>query len=269
MQESPDTTVTQPPDDHAPRRPLEVPELLDAMEPDERAELAPADSEAAEQEQARAAHRSILSALLVPTASNDDGEPERDGEPVDFKRVVNYDDGSDSYYVFTIVHTRTGAEVETRRIDADDLLSLSNLQDAVWQAGRGLIGTPRRNTRKWRRVMKAIAAAAEILEPPEPSASDWAGRLEQYLSERLTRDRDEAALRREPFEEDGQVHVHRESFQTFVNRQLGLSVTKRQTQDGLRDLGGQVVTVNYRDGERRKQRDYWRLPPGLTEALSR
>jgi hypothetical protein len=249
--------------------PHELGDLLKAMDPDERARVEPADDE---QEEERTSHRLLLSQLLVPGVKTEDGDWQADASPVEFARVVNFRDGRDSYYVFTIVHPRTGDEVETRRIDAADLLTLSNLQEAVWAAASCLIASHRRNTPRWRRCMKAIEGAAEQREPPEPGAGDWAQRLESYLGERLTRDRDEAAARSQPFEEDGQAHVHRESFQKFVNRHLGLAVTKRQTQDALRDLGAQLVTVNYRlvdrGHERRKQRDYWRLPVQLTDALT-
>jgi hypothetical protein len=51
----------------------------------------------------------------------------------------------------------------------------------------------------WDRVVELIVRAAEYSDEPD---ADWRQRLREYLADRLTRDRNEAAKRSEPFEDN-------------------------------------------------------------------
>jgi hypothetical protein len=76
------------------------------------------------------------------------------------------------------------------------------------------------------------------------------------------RDRDEAARRTEPFEDDaGRPHVHREKFGLYLRRNLALALSPEDVREGLCALGFESAEVWWtHDDGRRARTLYWRGP---------
>lgn len=109
----------------------------------------------------------------------------------------------------------------------------------------------------------ALAALADIIETQTDgeAIADW---LARYLprSNSLA-DREAAVPAREPFTEDGRLHVHPDHFAGFIRREVGEQIRLKDVRALLEELGYQSVKINYSpDGTRtaRTSARYMREP---------
>ena len=179
------------------------------------------------------------------------------GDVVEFLDITY--DGTE--YVFTVKHPDTGEPAHTRRIDSDALLTLANLQTAIYRATDGVaVQVPARNRDGWRKVHRAIRAARRQVEPDEDPADAWRFRLDRYTDDRLGASSATAIPRGEPFRDhDHHLHVHSPSFGDWLAHQPGLD--RDHATPALRDaLGFTVVKHQHGPRDRRTRRTYWRSP---------
>jgi hypothetical protein len=184
------------------------------------------------------------------------------GGDVEFRRIT-YDG---SHYVFTVTHPDSGEPARTRRIPSDDMLTLANLQAAVYEATDGLpIEAPRRNSDKWKTAISTIRAVRQIVQPDEDPADKWSYYIERYITDRLGGSVEEACKDRAPFTENGRLHLHRVALEAYVRDVMRQhAIKKTDVQDALRDLlGFEPVQVFFYDPHgKRRHVHYWRSPEG-------
>jgi hypothetical protein len=178
------------------------------------------------------------------------------GGRVEIRRVALYREGRKSRYVFTVRESPTGEPVETKALDSEELLTLTNLQAAVHAVTGKLTDAPRRLTEPWRNVQDAISAAAEIVDEADEERAEWRWRIEHYVGDRLGMERDEAAREGEPFAEDGRVYVSSPRLRAYIDKVLSEKIDKGETHAGLRDQGYEPKRVGHENAS------YWRSPPG-------
>lgn len=116
---------------------------------------------------------------------------------------------------------------------------------------------PKVKQKDWDAAVQALGKVRQVRESeddtPEGTVADW---LSRYLYERLAPHpgedaKDAACEAKEPFEEDGLVHVFAASFGAFVRQALRVNLPDAEVKVMLRAAGFERRTVHYqrRDGQ--------------------
>lgn len=153
--------------------------------------------------------------------------------------------GADATYTLLF---DTGEEIRVG--DAGALLSQATLDKLLFPTGRAL---PTIKRADWKAVTVAMLAIREIIEVQgerfEDALAEW---IEGYAAHATRTDRDGAIAARQPFIEDGRLHIFASGLAKYIRREYSEQVREPELRQGLAELGYVWAKLNYRkpDGSR-------------------
>lgn len=142
----------------------------------------------------------------------------------------------------------TGEEIEVG--DAGALLSQASLEKVLWPAGRAL---PTIKRADWKAVTVAMLAIREVIEVQGERFVDMLAEwVEGYAAHATRTDRDGAIAARQPFIDDGRLHIFASGLAKYIRREFSEQVKEGELRLGLSELGYEWERLNYRkpDGGR-------------------
>jgi hypothetical protein len=168
-----------------------------------------------------------------------------------------YQDGRDRVMTrYTLVFDNG---LEMRAGPAADLISQDRFRESLATHTNTMLDGVK--IPRWRAAVAALLSVAEVREleetDPEKILVEW---VRRYLQNTLTDDRHEALAMRDPFEEDGYVHIFVASFMRFIRGALRDNITQQDLIQVMKSTGFEQKTIGYRDGGISTSASYWRAP---------
>lgn len=170
-----------------------------------------------------------------------------------FKEIVQYSTDPDTTRYVLI--TDNGEEVNVGSYA--NLRQPRRLDERIGPA-TGFVMETVKDNETWRAAIRGLLKVRQVREEPEEPVIEW---VRRFVTDRLGGDRNHAAIAREPFEEDGFVHVRIDALAIFVRGVLRQRIGhEADLKPLLRKAGFEETRVHYQnEAGKRTTAAYWRI----------